>query len=162
MAVDPSAEDVCTALNKCRDCSPPPPKEGESGLDKCYAVDNYKRYYVKEYGYVTEIDHIKAEISERGPVACSIHATPEFHAYTGGIFKQAGFDDVSTNHVISMVGYGKEGETEYWIVRNSWGTYWGEQGFFRMKMHSDNLAIERDCVAGYASYESSQIHEETD
>jgi cathepsin X len=36
--------------------------------------------------------------------------------------------------------------TEYWIGRNSWGTYWGEYGFFRLKMHHDNLGIETACV----------------
>jgi len=35
---------------------------------------------------------------------------------------------------------------EYWVGRNSWGTYWGEYGFFRIAMHKDNLGIERDCI----------------
>jgi len=57
------------------------------------------------------------------------------------------------NHEISVVGFGKtdEGE-EFWIGRNSWGTYWGEYGFFRIKMHEDNLGIERNCVAAMPSY----------
>ena len=53
-----------------------------------------------------------------------------------------------------MVGYGKtEDGQEYWIGRNSWGTYWGDYGFFYMNMHEDNLRIEQDCVAGIPTYE---------
>ena len=32
--------------------------------------------------------------------------------------------------------------------RNSWGTYWGEAGFFRIRMHKHNLGIEKDCTWG--------------
>ena len=61
-------------------------------------------------------------------------ATDKFVKYTGGIYEEdAG--EIKPNHETSLVGWGKDEKTgtEYWIGRNSWGTYWGEYGFFRIK-----------------------------
>jgi cathepsin X len=89
---------------------------------------------------------MKAEIFARGPIACAIDATQEFEEYQGGIFSQKLVVPL-TNHVISVLGWGVDEVTgeEYWIGRNSWGTYWGEMGFFKIKMHGENLLIETEC-----------------
>lgn len=62
------------------------------------------------------------------------------------------------NHEVSIVGWGTDeasGE-EFWYMRNSWGTYWGERGFARIKMHHDNLAIERNCDWGVPIIDSTE------
>ena len=95
------------------------------------------------------------EIFQRGPISCGIHATNEFEwTYTGGIYSQdIGKLEYELNHEISVVGYGvNEAGEEYWIGRNSWGTYWGDYGFFYMSMYENNLGITRNCVAGIPTY----------
>ena len=58
-----------------------------------------------------------------GPVAAGVNAEPLVD-YTGGIVKDRKMLHKLVNHVVSIVGWGNDGETEYWIVRNSWGQYW--------------------------------------
>ena len=93
---------------------------------------------------------MKKELT-RGPIGCGIEVTDTFEKYTSGIYSEKKLWPM-INHEISVVGWGVENGEEYWIGRNSWGTYWGEEGFFRMKMHEDNLGIENDCVYAVPSY----------
>jgi C1A family cysteine protease len=67
----------------------------------------------------------------QGPVACTINANP-LRDYAGGIIDDESAD-TRTNHIVSIVGYGKDEETgkDYWIIRNSWGEYWGVSLFGR-------------------------------
>jgi len=90
---------------------------------------------------------MKAAIYKDGPIGCGMDVTAEFEKYTGGIYSQH-VSDIEINHEVSVLGWGSENGEDYWIVRNSWGTYWGEWGFFRIKMFSDNLGIESDCDWG--------------
>lgn len=85
---------------------------------------------VSEYGRAFGDHNIMAEIYARGPVSCYLDARCLEH-YTGGI---ADYDcGPIVNHAIQIAGWGvDEDGTEYWIGRNSWGTYWGEKGWFRI------------------------------
>lgn len=99
---------------------------------------------------------MKKELYQHGPISCGVMATDKFEAYTGGVYKEHHWFP-QINHEIAVVGWGvtDEGE-EYWIGRNSWGTYWGEAGFFKMTMekHQD-LGITSDCSAALPSFEKS-------
>jgi cathepsin X len=111
----------------------------------CFEVaeGKFPRWFVEEYGSVSGIQAMKSEIFSRGPIGCGIFVTDNFEDYTGGVYEEAG-SYYSINHEIAVVGWGVEEATgiEYWIGRNSWGTYWGENGYFRIRMGKNNLAIE--------------------
>jgi len=60
---------------------------------------------IGEYGGVSGINKMKAEIYARGPIACGIDASPQFIAYTGGIFSEHKLFP-SIDHILAVVGWG--------------------------------------------------------
>lgn len=136
-----AVDDACSPVNTCRNCNP---------NGKCVAVTNYTSWWADQYGPVAGVNDMSAEIFARGPISCGVDADPILN-YSGGIF----YDKTgaqSINHIIAVVGwgYGVDPVTcptgcSYWVVRNSWGTYWGEKGWMRVVRGVDNIGIESGC-----------------
>lgn len=101
------------------------------------------------------------ELFDHGPMVVGFEVGLGFHTYGNGIFEALGklpeknhWERV--NHAVVVVGYGKGKDAKcktvpYWIVKNSWGSFWGENGYFRIRRGDDNLNIEHMAVAAYPS-----------
>ena len=76
---------------------------------------------------------IKAAVVQR-PIAVALDAS-NWHAYQGGILSVCGYD---LNHSVTLIGFK---ENQYWIVRNSWGTRWGENGYIKLAMGANTCNI---------------------
>ena len=63
------------------------------------------------------------------------------HTYTGGIYSYSGCT-TNTNHAVLAVGWGTQNGTNYWIIKNSWGSSWGEAGYFRIVKGVNMCGIE--------------------
>lgn len=62
--------------------------------------------------------------------------------YESGIFN--GLCSTEVNHAVLVVGYGTDStDGDYWIIKNSWDTTWGEQGYYRMAMGKGLCGINR-------------------
>jgi C1A family cysteine protease len=76
--------------------------------------------------------------SSGGPVSVCVDAS-SWSSYTGGVLSQCG---TQVDHCVQAVGYANYGESgAYWIVRNSWGNSWGENGFIFIEIGQDLCAI---------------------
>ena len=104
-----------------------------------------------------DIDAIKTAIMTYGVIDAAVYVGSAFSAYSGGIYQDSKTSCPSipcyytkTNHIIALVGWDDNGGDGYWILRNSWGTDWGEGGYMRIKYTSARVA----CETAYLVYQS--------
>mmetsp|Transcript_26869 Transcript_26869/g.39782 ORF Transcript_26869/g.39782 Transcript_26869/m.39782 type:complete len:346 (+) Transcript_26869:154-1191(+) len=135
----PFADTKCNEMSICKTCS-----RDDNGRGYCKPITSFPNVTIAEFGsYSDDIDAIKAEIFARGPIKASVNGTA-IADYKGGVITNAEFESSGHNHGVSIIGWGEIEETnrQYWIVRNSWGEYWGEMGFFRVELGRNLLGIE--------------------
>ena len=101
-----------------------------------------------------QIAAIKAEIYKFGPIVTGytvytdfMQPSPNNPSWATGIYQYDGRSSVDGGHAVTMVGWGtdaSDGRT-FWIIRNSWGSAWGEEGYFRM--YAGQCGIEDNTMA---------------
>ena len=127
------------------------------GPSRCYNADRDTNWPIEKFNGVTveawEMFRGETQIKKAlldGPLACFIEVTDEFEKYTPKqdekvIFNQKK-DFFEVNHVVSIVGWGRDDVGVYWIVRNSWGVEYGYSGMFYIR-NGNVLGLESNCMA---------------
>jgi hypothetical protein len=93
---------------------------------------------ITEWGWVDHnISVMKQALIDHGPLIICIGVYQDFNFYHGGVYHHRWGPRIG-GHVVAIVGYNDS--QQCWIVKNSWGTKWGEDGWFRMAYDADLIS----------------------
>ncbi|GBG33598.1 Cysteine proteinase 2 [Hondaea fermentalgiana] len=93
-------------------------------------------------------DSLAAAVATKGPVAVAFEVMSDFRLYNSGVYESpdCGTRPHDVNHAVQAVGYGvSEDGTPYWLIKNSWGPEWGDDGYFKMTRGKNMCAISTCC-----------------
>jgi len=118
-------------------CYPDPHRPFDYPFESLPGWEN-RTVKIREWGWVdlTE-DAIKTALVEHGPLVICVSFWQDFYYYTGGVYEHR-WGRLAGGHVMTMVGY--DDEERCWIVKNSWGDGWGDDGWLKISYDADMFA----------------------
>lgn len=146
-----SVEDPQGLLQRCElRCAP-------QQLSHSWRAVNH--HYVGGYYGAASEEEMKQELVEDGPLVVSFEPQSDLMYYSGGIYSSVAHGQRAewepVDHAVLLVGYGSEDGRKYWLLQNSWGHDWGEDGFMRMARGIDESGIESIAEAADVEVTSS-------
>lgn len=107
-------------------------------------------YHLASWAYLPSVNEdtpptveaIKNAIYTYGPISAGVGASDAFMTYSSGVFNTC--DGTKPNHAINLVGWDDDGQ--YFIMRNSWGSAWGDQGFMKIKYGCNYIGIAANYI----------------
>lgn len=144
LGICPFVDTSCTPINTCKTCTMKLEPSIHPFGEICREIDHFPNATVAEYGTIALEEEkspeavvwkVQAEVFARGPVVASLNGEA-LHNYRGGIYKDLAAPR-NVTHSVSIVGWGVDAEdgSTHWVVRNSWGQYFG--GTFSLR-HGNN------------------------
>jgi len=115
-------------------------KDGTCKASSCTVSKDSK---ISGYKDVTHTENALGAAVDNQPVSIAIEADQSgFQLYKSGVF--CGVCGTSLDHGVLAVGYGTEGTDDYWKVKNSWGTTWGEKGYIRVCRNKNECGLSNE------------------
>jgi hypothetical protein len=106
--------------------------------------------------------NIRRDIYHWGPCSTAMKIFNDFLTWDGkGIYEWDGKSELIEpyiGHSVVIVGWGTENDTDYWIIRNSWGANWGNKGYFKMKRGTNNCELEENVFVCYPSIPGIRLY----
>jgi len=118
---------------------------GSCPFNHTYEIDSWS--WVDGGSGVPSVEDLKQAIYTYGPVSAAICAGSAFGSYGGGVFETDETCSHGVNHAVVLVGWDdNQGTNGVWILRNSWGTGWGESGYMRIGYGVSNVGYSANYI----------------
>ena len=117
-----------------------PYESGDGSHHTCRFDDSNRVLQISSYTeYPRDEEALTNNLAVEGPISVGIDAGQRsFQHYSSGIYYDANCRTLLLNHAVLAVGYGSESDGDYFIVKNSWGTSWGMDGYVLMARNRNN------------------------
>ncbi|XP_048415306.1 procathepsin L-like [Stegostoma tigrinum] len=118
--------------------------------NNCSFMINKIAAKIKHYAFVIRrVKYLSRAVARIGPISVAIDASKRsFQFYRQGVYNNQQCSAHLPNHAVLVVGFGKMDNNDYWLIKNSWGTGWGDQGYIKILKSRANICG----VLNYAVY----------
>ncbi|KAK2953959.1 putative Cathepsin B [Blattamonas nauphoetae] len=116
--------------------------------DKC---DNGSKIIRHRYEAIAEytVEDVMEGLMNDGPMFFAFNVYEDFGLYRSGIYQHKTGREKG-GHAVTLMGWGEDNGVKYWLLQNSWGPEWGENGFFRMRRGTNECGCESyGFITGY-------------
>ncbi len=130
-------------------------------VQSCNDTENWGNslhYLSNAYNVNSDAPSIQQEMFSNGPIEACFSVYEDFVSYKSGVYQYTSGDMLGGHcgntliiifiSLVKCIGWGVENGTPYWLCNNSWTTYWGDNGQFKILRGQDECGIEDDVVAG--------------
>lgn len=94
------------------------------------------------------VEAIQRDIMEHGPVVANYLVFDDFQEHVSSIYTRSKKAVYTGAHAVRVIGWGTEDGIDYWLVANSWGTDWKDNGFFKIRRGNNECNIEEMILSG--------------
>jgi len=118
--------------------------EGETG--SCQVNTGDILAHISSYTQIQSEQQAQSYLTSNGPLSVCVDAE-SWQYYNGGIISSESDCGTSLDHCVMITGYGSESGMNYWWVRNSWGSDWGQSGYLQVESGADICGIAQEITS---------------